>query len=189
MKQFLNKCWHQDPEARPTFTEIVVELQTLHRELITGSRFASKLFDGLFELSQSSLDIVGADPKICITELKEVLQAALLKYNEPKYLVFGLEIVTDIDQYVAQYGLPLRNESPTIQFQEWLPREIMREGINWKLKVFERIHAYIIELPRIIRLFRRVLEAINDDYSAQEVSFSDMDVPYENLERDPRCTK
>jgi hypothetical protein len=38
MKDLMSRCWHQDPEARPTFKEIVVELKMLHRELITGSQ-------------------------------------------------------------------------------------------------------------------------------------------------------
>lgn len=76
MKDFIIRCWHQDPEARPTFNEIVGDLKKLHRELITGSESVSRVIDTTIDLSNSGFDIYGADPESCLRELRVLFEGA-----------------------------------------------------------------------------------------------------------------
>lgn len=55
-EDLMNRCWHQDPQMRPSFDEIVEELRGLHRELIRGSEDASTFMDEIFDISGAGLE-------------------------------------------------------------------------------------------------------------------------------------
>ena len=59
---------------RPTFCDIVAELEELIKELVIGSRDVSKLFEDMFDPPKSSLDIARVDVKTKLLKLKELLE-------------------------------------------------------------------------------------------------------------------
>ncbi|KAG0586184.1 hypothetical protein KC19_2G071000 [Ceratodon purpureus] len=160
LKDFLGRCWHQDPEARPTSKEIVAQLTELHKELITGSEVVSRHFDEMLLDGRSSLE---ASPEANLLELKTLLQAILVKYNQPDYLVLLMEVVADIEQYQSTFGLRSMKEHPVLPcYRDSIARLKMFDTLVWKYDVFRRVSKFIIEEFEMSRLCDSIIEAISE---------------------------
>lgn len=149
LKNFMRRCWHQDPESRPTFKEIVVELKELHRELFIGSEHFSRFFDSIFTTEKIYRLDNEANPEDYLLELKALFQALLVKYGEQDFLLLGLEIVVDMEQFLSEYGFRSFMEHPILPFRKYFARLKLTNTILWKLEVFGRINPYICESDKI----------------------------------------
>jgi serine/threonine protein kinase len=184
MKDFMNRCWHQDPEARPTFNEIVGDLKKLHRELITSSESVSRVIDTTIDLSKisnSGFDIYGADPESCLRALRVLLEELMVKYNQPDFIVVGLEMVADMALCQSRFGLRSFHEQPVLPLPLWIMRQKLRDSIHWKKMVFVRIMAHIVKAVRIFQLWSKILATINEDYGLDGLA----DISNETFLRNP----
>ncbi|KAG0567655.1 hypothetical protein KC19_7G151500 [Ceratodon purpureus] len=161
LKGLLERCWHQDPQVRPTFKEILVELRELHKELIAGSELVSEYIEDMFRDAMNSVDSLEAT----LLELKMLLQATLVKYDQPDHLVALMEAVDIIEEYQSRFGLRSMKEHPVLPLQEYLARLKMFDKVVWKFQVFQRLifqRSHVVEMGQIRRLWETIYGAMTE---------------------------
>ena len=170
VKNLMRRCWHQDPEARPTFKEIVVELKELHRKLITGSEDLSKSIDDIFSIGSSCVDIVGASSEACLWKLNlGLVESLLVKYGKEDFVLICMEMVADLKQYQSEFGFRPFEEHPELPLAEWFARAKLYDRFRRNKKVFTINRANIFEGHRIDHLLTSITLAIHKNYSSNDI--------------------
>ncbi|KAG0566211.1 hypothetical protein KC19_7G046100 [Ceratodon purpureus] len=122
LKSLIQRCWHQESAMRPTFCDIVTELEELVKELVTGSLDMSKMFNDMFDHAKIALDVERASAESSLVELKELLQVLVLKYDQADFLLLGLEVVAAMEEFQCRFGLRCFKEQHDLAYSEWFAR-------------------------------------------------------------------
>ncbi|KAG0613709.1 hypothetical protein M758_6G123800 [Ceratodon purpureus] len=154
LRDMILRCWHGDPNARPSFGDICLELRQ-QAEAIEDASTRSAVMSKFRLFDEFCREKSGPDEKVC--ELKQMMQSLAQEYgSETEFVRLGFELVVCIEQFVFHFGSLTSSfiDTPLLPFSKWLKRMWLCNAVMFKR------HQFIAVLPSDISPTYKILKVV-----------------------------
>lgn len=143
LKKIILKCWNADPNARPSFTDICLELRQ-QAEAVEDVATRSVVM-GKFEVFDEFCRGPSTS-QVKVLELKQMLHSLAQEYgSEAEFVWRGFQLVACIEQFMFQFGSLSSSfiDTPVLPFSSWLERMWLCNAVLFKRHKFLALLPYV----------------------------------------------
>ncbi|KAG0609773.1 hypothetical protein M758_7G012800 [Ceratodon purpureus] len=162
IRDLIHRCWHQDPQQRPTFDAILMEFKRILHEL---PRYLAKMVDEVANLPPAKNR---PSTEECIARLEQIEEKLRSKYpkeffverDELDFVELEMRWTRTLKKFVNRFGYKPYIDHPSLPWSLWFKRTKGLTKVN-RLAV-ELVHAFpfINVKEAVSRLRLYIIEAV-----------------------------